>query len=226
MTWFKLDDGFHSHPKVIAAGNAAVGLFTRCGTWSSDHLTDGRIPAHIARFYGTKKEIGALVTCGLWRVDGDWYVMPDYLDYNPSGDAVKRDRSQSAERQRKARDAAKSRRDSDRTSPDEAVPPTRPDPITTQSSSQLTSVTPPPADDETGKRDRIATEYARLAWEQANQTLIKNPEPFRLSKHLKALENPELARYIHEYPTATETEIACWLHGETGSRRNHQRVLA
>ena len=57
MPWFKVDDGFYDHPKVLEAGNAAVGLWLRCATWSARQLTDGHVPAAIARGYGTGREI-------------------------------------------------------------------------------------------------------------------------------------------------------------------------
>ena len=101
MAWFKLDDRFGNHPKVVKAGNSAVGLWVRCGTYSAEHLTDGHIPADVARMYGTRKEIQALLTAGLWATNGDGgYVMPDYLDFNPSKEETMAKRE--AERIRKA----------------------------------------------------------------------------------------------------------------------------
>lgn len=134
MPWFKVDDGFHSHPKVLRAGNAAVGLWTRCGSWCSDQLTDGFVPDEIARMYGTRKEVATLLDVGLWfRVDGG-YVMHDFGDYNPTAEAVTALRAAAAERQRNARERAKSQRESRRDShvshgSSHAPPdPTRPDP--------------------------------------------------------------------------------------------------
>lgn len=86
--WFRLDDKFHSHPKVLAAGNAAVGLYCRCGTWSADLGSDGRIPKATARHFGSAREIAALLRERLWLDDGDAYVMPDFLEFNPSASAV------------------------------------------------------------------------------------------------------------------------------------------
>ena len=112
MPWFRLDDSFHSHPKVIAAGNEAVGLYVRCGTYAAQHSTDGFIPEQVALLYGTPKLVDTLVRAKLWRrVRGGWR-MPDYLDYNPSKEAVDNDRRNAAERQRRRREAMQSRRDS------------------------------------------------------------------------------------------------------------------
>jgi hypothetical protein len=126
MPWFRLDDSFHSHPKVIAAGNEAVGLFVRCGTYAAEHTTDGIIAEEIAELYGAsatgsrrnpgtgKPETLAetLVRTGLWhRVRRGWTIH-DYLDYNPSKKAVEKERKAAADRQRRRRNGTSSRRDS------------------------------------------------------------------------------------------------------------------
>ena len=123
MPWFRLEDTFHSHPKVLRAGNEAVGLFVRCGTYAAQHLTDGFIPEDIANLYGAtstgsrrdgdagKAETLAetLVSTGLWRrVRGGW-KMRDYLEYNPSKQAVDNERRQKAERQKRWREAQRRR---------------------------------------------------------------------------------------------------------------------
>jgi hypothetical protein len=131
MPWFKVDDGFHDHPKVLTAGNAAIGLWTRCGSYASKQSTNGFIPNAIAHAYGTKTVIEKLVGSGLWiRVDGG-YQMHDFLDYNPTADQVKADRRAAAERQAKWRESRReSRRDNPVTSRREShdPDPTRPDP--------------------------------------------------------------------------------------------------
>ena len=88
MPWFRLDDSFHSHPKVIAAGNEAVGLYVRCGTYAAQHLTDGFIAEHVALLYGSRELTDALVRTKLWRRARGGWLMPDYLDYNPGREAV------------------------------------------------------------------------------------------------------------------------------------------
>lgn len=110
MAWFKVDDDFFGHPKVVAAGNSAVGLFIRCGSWSSKHLTEGQIPFVIARSFGTQNQIDALLRVGLWNQKDDGYLIPDFLEYNPSRQQVLAEREAAAERKRKARERAMSRR--------------------------------------------------------------------------------------------------------------------
>jgi hypothetical protein len=125
MPWFRLDDSFHSHPKVIAAGNEAIGLYVRCGTYAAEHLTDGFIPEDIAVLYGAcdtgsrpnpgtgKPETLAdtLVRTKLWRRSRSGWRMRDYLDYNPSREAVENERKAATERQRRRREGMASRRD-------------------------------------------------------------------------------------------------------------------
>jgi hypothetical protein len=112
VPWFRLDDSFHSHPKVIAAGNEAIGLYVRSGTYAAEHLTDGFVSKDIALLYGDETLAGALVRVKLWhRARGGWTIH-DYLDYNPSREDVERERKQAAERQRRRRDTLMSRRDS------------------------------------------------------------------------------------------------------------------
>jgi hypothetical protein len=105
VPWFRLEDSFHSHPKVIAAGNEAVGLYVRCGTYCAEHLTDGFIPEHVMLLYGSHKLAETLVrTKLLRRVRGGWR-MPDYLAYNPSAQTVDKERAAKTERQRRWREA-------------------------------------------------------------------------------------------------------------------------
>ena len=74
MVWFKVDDGFAFHRKTVAAGNKAIGLWARAGSWSAQHLTDGFIPDHMIRSLdGTVTDARRLVEVALWcRVDGGY----------------------------------------------------------------------------------------------------------------------------------------------------------
>lgn|SRR5215472_1303655 len=128
MPWFRLDDSFHSHPKVIAAGNEAVGLYVRCGTYAAEHLTDGFVGRSIVLLYGSEALAARLVEARLWnRARGGWNIH-DYLDYNPSREAVEKERKAAAERQRRRRDSMLSRRDSHSDNGVSHTTPTRPGP--------------------------------------------------------------------------------------------------
>ena len=111
--WFRLDDSFHSHPKVIAAGNEAVGLYVRCGTYAAQHLTDGFIPEQVALQYGTPALVAKLVETRLWRRARGGWRMPDYLEYNPSAEQVRRERKAAAQRQRRHRSVTSPRHNGD-----------------------------------------------------------------------------------------------------------------
>ena len=102
MPWFRIEDAFHSHPKVKQAGNAATGLWVRCGTWSAAYLTDGFIPDQTVREFGNRREIDALLASRLWLPGDNGVVMPDYLDYNPSAEQVRLQRKRDTERKRRA----------------------------------------------------------------------------------------------------------------------------
>lgn len=86
MTWFKVDDTFHAHPKVMAASPAALGLWVVAGSWSAQALTEGRIPRHVLPRLMPKWDRYAreLVALGLWEETEDGFVFHDWADYNPT----------------------------------------------------------------------------------------------------------------------------------------------
>lgn len=104
MTWVRIDDSFYSHPKVVAAGNAAVGLWIRAASWSAQHLTDGFIPDDIARALGKSCSRVAVSNAGLWRATTGGYQITDWLDYNPSREKVLAQRKANAERVKRWRE--------------------------------------------------------------------------------------------------------------------------
>jgi hypothetical protein len=116
MTWFKVDDTLAFHAKVVAAGNAAMGLWVRSGSWCAQQLNDGRIPENIALTLGTRAEINRLVTAHLWIAKDDGYEFWQWGDdgRQPSRAQVEADRHATRERQRRARERAKSQRDTHR----------------------------------------------------------------------------------------------------------------
>lgn len=71
MTWFRIDDDLAFHPKAIAAGNQAMGVWARAGTWCSQLLTDGRIPDAIALAIGGEMDLKTLVDVRLWHAPGE-----------------------------------------------------------------------------------------------------------------------------------------------------------
>lgn len=116
MSWFKVDDTFHSHPKVRRAGAAAVGVWVTAGSFSMAYKTDGFVPAWYLDSWGKAGVSAArrLVAEGLWDevTDGPerGWRFHDWGDYQPSSEEIERDRSAVRERQRRAREARRQAR--------------------------------------------------------------------------------------------------------------------
>ncbi|MFD8611046.1 mucin-2 [Streptomyces sp. NPDC059631] len=117
MSWFKVDDTAHSHPKIMKATNAALGLWLRAGSYAAQHLTDGIVPGVVAQAYGTAPQVRKLLGVGLWHEHGHTcprcaqppagdYVIHDYHVYNPTRGAEQDRRQAAAERQKRAREKA------------------------------------------------------------------------------------------------------------------------
>ena len=120
MPWFRIDDKAHSHPKLIKAGNAALGLWLRCGAYAAQHLTDGIVPGVVAELYGTKPQAAKLVKAGLWHEHGHAcrsgcpdpapgdYVFHDFLDdgRNTSRARHEAEKKKARDRQAKHREGA------------------------------------------------------------------------------------------------------------------------
>jgi hypothetical protein len=45
MPFFPVDDGLWGHPKADAAGDAALGLWTRAGSYCAKYTTEGTMTA-------------------------------------------------------------------------------------------------------------------------------------------------------------------------------------
>lgn len=67
MSWSRIDDGFVWHPKVLAAGNSAVGCWVRCLAHCSANKSDGFVAMPLARAIGSPADLRALTDAGLWR---------------------------------------------------------------------------------------------------------------------------------------------------------------
>lgn len=104
MTWFKVDDTLAFHPKVLAAGNAAMGLWVRAGSWSAQQLKDGFVPDSVVATLDGKTAAKKLEEVGLWhRVDGGWQFH-GWQERQPTREQVELHRER--ERRKKARQRA------------------------------------------------------------------------------------------------------------------------
>ncbi len=92
MTWFKVDDQFHDHKKVRRLGKdrlPAAGLWSLCGSWAADNLTDGFVPTEVVqRSDPTEQYARRLVEVGFWEIaeqDGEaGYQFHDWDDHQPT----------------------------------------------------------------------------------------------------------------------------------------------
>jgi len=103
MAWFKVDDGFWAHPKTFVLSDAAVALWLKAGTWASQMLTDGKIPANAVSIFRASDEAAQeLVASGLWRTTSEGYAFHDWDEYQPSAEVEKTKRAARAESARRA----------------------------------------------------------------------------------------------------------------------------
>jgi hypothetical protein len=196
MTWFRVDDTFATHPKVVAiqrgaARLRAMGLWTAVGTWCAGHLTDGSFPPHmIDEKGGNNTDARRLIQTGLWHDLGGgcdtescpegipgMYRFHDYLEYNPSRVKVTEERAAAADRQRRARDKAKAKRHGGShgvtttvTARSVTVPPTRPDPTPAAAAAEGAPL-PPPLEILRGALEahRLVVRWDRLSVDDATE---------------------------------------------------------
>lgn len=135
MVWFKIDDGFWSHPKVLELSDAAVALWTRAGAYCAGHLTNGEVKRSTLRVLGADHDAAVeLVLAGLWDETAAGWTFHDWAVYQPTREQVLAERAAATERKRVSREKSRqksqqvSRRDA--RGMDAVIPasPSRPDP--------------------------------------------------------------------------------------------------
>ena len=103
----KLGDGLWGHPKVIEAGNEAVGIFCRmlsyCGRYS-----DGEVSEETANILsaGNLSALEKLTEVGLIKKQKRGWLIPSYLEHNISQAEWREKKDKDAERKRRERAAA------------------------------------------------------------------------------------------------------------------------
>ncbi|QZD98158.1 RepA-like replication initiator [Microbacterium phage Blett] len=104
MVWFRVDDAFWSHPKVLALSDAAVALWLRAGSYCAHQLTDGNVRREaLPMLRGNEFAADDLVHAGLWIETPTGYVFHDWAKYQPTRASVEAEREGWRQRQRKAR---------------------------------------------------------------------------------------------------------------------------
>jgi hypothetical protein len=107
VVWFRADDTLAFNAAVVRAGNAAMGLWLRAGTWCAQQLTDGHVPRHIAATLGSPAQMKRLVEAGLWHETETGFLFHEWNASNPTRAEVENRRQseakkKSAFRQRRA----------------------------------------------------------------------------------------------------------------------------
>lgn len=191
MTWLRIDDGMVDHrkwsalegdPRTWAECLAVwVALASYCARVSSDgFVEDTRIPRLTPLGARARQRCDDLARVGLLDREEGGFRFHDWLEYQPSAAEVTRDREAARERQRRAREAAKShrpsRRDIDRDSRSTDTVshgppvPTRPDPSPALPSERVQTRArdddpPGPVTSET-RRAEVARAYLAPIWRE------------------------------------------------------------
>ena len=100
--WIKLDDGFATHPKALAAGPRALALQIRAICYASQHQTDGFIARAVLPFLEIDLDVDSdgevrikedwpvrMVQYGFWEVHEQGWQIHDYLEWNLSKKELK-----------------------------------------------------------------------------------------------------------------------------------------
>lgn len=223
MTWFKVDDGFWSHEKVIGLSPSAGWLWTRAGSYCAHQLTDGAVKRAVLVLLGGSSHIAnELVDAGLWDAVKDGYQFHDWDKYQPTREEVESKRESWKERQRAARSKRVSRGDTLGDSERESASPVPSRPVPSSSSTKK-SVRKPETrlpDDWTpnathvriaseagvdGRREEAqfrdhaaANDRLQRDWDAAFRTWLRNARPVKATPSEKARRTVMLATELLE----------------------------
>jgi hypothetical protein len=105
MGWVRVDDQFFRHPKARSAGKDGRLLFVTGLAYCTSNLTDGLIHRDALPLVAAEAEVRTavarrLVEVGLWEEVEGGFQVHDYLDYQPSAEKVRAEKSAAKERMR------------------------------------------------------------------------------------------------------------------------------
>lgn len=104
MPWFRVDDDFHNHPKVVALRHSplygdCVGLWALAGSWCAHYLTDGFLPKSLVKTLGFRQKVAdELVCAGLWERVEKGYRFHQWAERQPARSAVEQRRETTKQR--------------------------------------------------------------------------------------------------------------------------------
>lgn len=87
MSWGRLDDKMHSHPKIarLASRNEPITAWVRMISWSCDYRTAGVVPKNVALGFATESALKKLVGGALLEMHGGDYKIHDFAVYGTPG---------------------------------------------------------------------------------------------------------------------------------------------
>lgn len=100
MAWFKVDDQLAFHQKTMMAGNEAMGLWVRAGSWSSGQFTGGFIPEATAHAMANEEICHRLAMAGLWDSVEGGYQFHDWDDFQPDAHEARVKKAATSEKRR------------------------------------------------------------------------------------------------------------------------------
>lgn len=110
MTWTKLDDNFHGHPKIrrLMRSPLAYMLHVQAINHSACHDLDGYVTVEFVEdiIPDQPDRVGAvryLLECQVWEENGAGWIIHDFLKYHPSRAELEEKRRKDAERKREER---------------------------------------------------------------------------------------------------------------------------
>ncbi|TWS25576.1 hypothetical protein FK530_22930 [Tsukamurella conjunctivitidis] len=95
MPWFAVDDQFAFHAKAITAGNEALGMWVRAGSWCQQQGGTGVVPEGIVAALGGIDLAEKLVRAGLWARTPSGFKFHEWDEYQKLNSAA---RNRSAKR--------------------------------------------------------------------------------------------------------------------------------
>ncbi|MEJ6554053.1 hypothetical protein PQI51_03320 [Microbacterium esteraromaticum] len=227
MPWFKVDDALAMHMKAFMAGNKALGLWVRAGSWSMHQLSDGFIPREVVGALGGDwDDAAALINAGLWHEAEGGYAFHDWSEYQPTREQVLAERAAATERKRRSREKSQgeSRRDAQGTDGGSHPSPSRPVPTpTTTYVPESKSLDNRARSDEklSTTEERMAAQFGvqpeRVQRKVADQLGINLPLRSALSVAVHILSKPAQAPrtpmpYVLGAITRSPAEVAQYIH--------------
>jgi hypothetical protein len=94
VTWTKIDDRLHAHPKIKRAwksNRVSLGLHLLSLSYCGAYEPGGHVPlefvcSQLPNAVQRRRAVGALIDAGLWEAEGTGWKIHDFMDCNPFGE--------------------------------------------------------------------------------------------------------------------------------------------